>query len=333
MKIVLPLLMATLCCFMPTKSVFASLEAVKGQLLSNLKSFQGKSIKRQQDKITHLVFIDVWRAYSGEGDDKVVAALPQNYLQQSQQIWVQPEINVTKAQLAEFQQYLTHISPLVLDTKFDLMRSLKVWSSPYHVLLKNDKQLFAGNAAALTDFVIKQYAPTEEKIAYQKNLSSSENVTKVIKVQANKESRIKTAHKPNKPLAGDVAPHFSAKTLLGEKVSLTTSLNKLKKNQPFNLVFLDALCPMPQFPDCEQKIAQLNKLIKEDSSQQWLGVVNSYYVNEDYVRSFVENFGLKLPILFDNNNTIYRAYDVYASPYFVKVDQQGKIISRSDQVR
>lgn len=89
---------------------------------------------------------------------------------------------------------------------------------------------------------------------------------------------------------------------------------------------------MPQFPGCEQKIAQLNKLIKEDNPQQWLGVMNSYYVNEDYVNGFIANYGLTLPILFDKNNTIYRAYDVYASPYFVKVNQQGKIISRSDQI-
>jgi peroxiredoxin len=87
---------------------------------------------------------------------------------------------------------------------------------------------------------------------------------------------------------------------------------------------------MPQFPNCEAKIAQLNELITADNSRQWLAVINSYYVNEDYVKDFVEKYELKLPILFDQDNQIYRAYDVYASPYQIKVNRQGVIESRSD---
>jgi len=62
-------------------------------------------------------------------------------------------------------------------------------------------------------------------------------------------------------------------------------------------------------------------------------VINSYYVNEDYVKGFIDKSALTMPILFDQNNTIYRAYDVYASPYVIKVNRQGKIVSRSDQIQ
>jgi len=71
-------------------------------------------------------------------------------------------------------------------------------------------------------------------------------------------------------------------------------------------------------------------LIKADESRQWLGVVNSYYVNEEFAQQFAERFALTLPLLFDQENTIYRAYDVYASPYLIKINHQGIIESRSD---
>ncbi len=332
MKLAISFLLTMLCCLSTITSVLAKEVTINTQLLSTLTSYKGETIERKKDKITHLVFIDVWRAYSGQGDDKVVAALPKRYLQQSQQVWVQPEINVTKPQLAEFQQYLPHISPLVLDTKFELMRSLNIWSSPYHVLVKGNEQLFSGDATALTNFVSQHFATADEKLDHQKKLTAQIESDNIAKVQVNKKSAVKTAQKPHKPLAGDVAPQFSTQTMLGEAVSLTSSLKKLQDNKPLNLVFLDALCPMPQFPGCEQKIADLNKLIKADANQQWLAVVNSYYVNEDYVKDFVANFELTLPILFDTNNTIYRAYDVYASPYLIKVNRNGKILSRSDQI-
>ena len=127
-----------------------------------------------------------------------------------------------------------------------------------------------------------------------------------------------------------MAPKFSATTLTGKKVTLASALVKLADKRPLSLVFLDALCPMPQFPGCEAKISQLNELVKADSSRQWLAVVNSYYVNEDYAKDFVKKFDLKLPVLFDQENTIYRAYDVYASPYQIKVNSQGVIESRGD---
>jgi peroxiredoxin len=311
--------------------VKANEDLVDNSFLAGVHSFDGQAITLDNTKITHLVFIDVWRAYAGQGDDKIVAALPAMFLKQSQQIWIQPEINVTKAQLTEFQQALTHITPLVLDTKFSLMRSLNIWSSPFHVLIQGNKRLFSGDAAALTTFVSNRFGSPEKQskqalLPEQKSTSLSAE-----KAQENSKSKNISAEKPHKPLMGDKAPRFSLKSIKGEQVTLSSALKKLSGKQPLNLVFLDALCPMPQFPGCEQKIARLNNLIKEDRSKQWLAVINSYYVNEDYVKGFIDKFALTMPILFDHNNTIYRAYDVYASPYLIKVNQQGIIESRSSE--
>jgi len=302
-------------------------------LLANLHSFNGQAITLDNTKITHLVFIDVWRAYGGQGDDKVVAALPATFLKQSQQIWIQPEINVTKAQLTEFQQYLAHITPLVLDSKFSLMRSLNIWSSPFHVLIQGNKRLFSGDAAALTSFVDNRFGSPEKQFKQTSLAKQKSTETSPEKAPENISDKNKIAEKPHKPLTGDNAPTFSVRSLKGEQVTLTSALKALSDNQSLNLVFLDALCPMPQFPECEQKIAKLNKLIKEEPSKQWLAVINSYYVNEDYVKGFIDKSALTMPILFDQNNTIYRAYDVYASPYVIKVNRQGKIVSRSDQIQ
>ena len=127
-------------------------------IINNLQTFTGQSIAIDENKLTHLVFIDVWRSYEGKGDEEMIAALPEEFLAQSQQIWIQPEINVTAAQLTEFQQYFSQVKPLVIDKQFALMRSLNVWQSPFHVVIQGNKNIFSGDATALTNFIAKKYS-------------------------------------------------------------------------------------------------------------------------------------------------------------------------------
>ena len=303
-------------------------QPVNEQLLADLKTFNGQAIVLDKNKITHLVFIDVWRSYEGKGDEKMIASLPKQFLQQSQQVWLQPEVNVTKAHLAEFQQYFPTVTPLILDQQFLLMRALKVWQSPYHVLIKANETLFSGDEQGLLTYINKSYA-LDIKTHKETLAQAAPPKTKTLAINTNKANKLVTANKPNKPMVGDKAPTFSAKTLTGKQITLANALVKLSKNKPLNLVFLDALCPMPHFPGCEAKLAQLNKLMAADHSRQWLGVINSYYVNEEYAQQFSEKFSiLNYRLLFDQDNTIYRAYDVYASPYLIKVNQLGLIESR-----
>jgi len=315
--------------------ITATAQSVSKQLFSELKTISGQAIKRDnKNKITHLVFIDLWRSYEGQGDEKIIAALPEQFLQQSQRIWLQPEINVTKAQLTEFQQYFPQVNPLVLDEKFSLMRALKIWQTPFHVLIRGNTQIFSGDAQALLTFIDKEYS-LDINLAYASNHVQdnskvvSQNEQAVV-VAVEVVDKVSKAAKPKKPIFGDKAPTFSANTLAGELVSLSAALVKLSNNKPLNLVFIDALCPMPHFPNCEAKFGQLNELIKANDSRQWLGVVNSYYANEKSAQQFAEKFSLKLPLLFDHDNSIFKAYQVYASPYQIKVNRNGLIESRSD---
>ena len=291
--------------------------------VSNLQTFTGQEISQDKTKLTHLVFIDVWRSYEGKGEEKMIASLPDVFLKQSQQIWIQPEINVTKAHLTEFQQYFSDVKPLVMDKKFTLMRAFNVWQSPFHILLQGEKEIFSGDGAALSAFIAKKYA-----VVISPEITVVEKPNETVNNMENTD----VVPKLNRPLVGDLAPDFSENTLMGKEVTLTAILAKLANNKPLNLIFLDALCPMPHFPGCEAKIAQLNTLVEADSSRQWLAVVNSYYANEDYVKDFVKKFDLKLPVLFDQHNNIYRSYDIYASPYQIKVNRQGLIESRSAEI-
>lgn len=137
-----------------------------------------------------------------------------------------------------------------------------------------------------------------------------------------------TAGSHSKPLPGDNAPSIEALTLSGEGISLS----KLLESKPLSLVFIDALCPMPHFPGCEAKIASLNALVSEDNSRHWLAVINSYYVDETWARTFVKNLELKLPIIFDSGNSINRAYGIFASPYQIDINRQGKIFRRGELI-
>lgn len=292
---------------------------LNSDIFSDLKTFTGQPIKIDKEKTTHLVFIDLWRSYEGQGDEKIIASLPTSYLTQSQQIWIQPEVNVTKAHLVDFQQYYPQVTPLVFDQKFALMRALKIWQSPYHVLIKEDKQIFSGDASALLAFITNN------------NSVPKNSIVQIIPPKLTPKEFVKSKPMSNakKPMAGDKAPYFSATTLTGTSITLDTILLKLDNEQPLNLVFLDALCPMPQFPGCEGKLKALNTLIERDSSRQWIGVINSYYVNDEYAQDFAKKFALKFPLVFDHDNTIFRAFDVYASPYQIKIDRHAMIKSRS----
>lgn len=310
-------------------SLNVNAEQVNSALFSGLKTFAGKDVEIDKGKTTHYVFIDLWRSYEGKGDEEMMASLPDKFLQLSQQIWVQPEVNVTKAQLKEFQGYFPKVMPLVLDQQFTIMRGLGVWQSPFHVLIKDNKKVFSGDQQALRTFISKTYSVEVNEGSEEQEKANVIAVSEDSQIEKSA-TKVVNASKLHKPVKGDKAPQFSAKTLTGEKVNLADMLVKISNKKPLNLIFMDALCPMPHFPDCAAKLRQVNELIMADKSRQWLGVVNSYYVDEAYALAFSKTFTLKLPLIFDQDNSIYRAYDVYASPYQVKINKQGIIESRGD---
>ena len=136
----------------------------------------------------------------------------------------------------------------------------------------------------------------------------------------------------SKALVGEPAPAFEETTLAAEVVSLKGLVASLPAGQSLHLVFLDALCPFPHFPGCEAKLQQLNKRVAQDTSARWLGIVNSYYVNEAVVRSFADTNQLSLPLVFDTDNSVVATYGVFATPYRVSIDAAGQIIYRGESL-
>ena len=218
---------------------------------------------------------------------------------------------------------------------FSLMRSLGGWDLPLHVILKDGKKVFSGSGDALTELSKEHFSSA----AVMKNwLDSSlradlsvpeksiikENKQKVVKFTIAKAGKARF----KKPEKGDQAPLFTAKTLAGNTVSLIG----LSYSKPVSLVFVDSLCPMPHFPGCEAKLEALNELVAADTSREWIGIVSSYYVNEEIAQQFRDKFQLKMPLIFDTDNQIYQSYGVHSSPYQIDINREGAIRSRGANI-
>lgn len=309
--------------------------------LDRLQTFDGQPLVLEKDKLTHIIFQEIWSSYEGLGEEARVAALPLDYRQISQQLWVQPEINITEAQLQEYQGYYPQVKPLVLDRGFRLMRSLGGWDLPLHVILKDGKKVFSGSGTELTAFANEHFsskATVSQWLASGVDNLPGKSLEKAVKeavenavekelpVSASFTAAGKSRY--HRPVAGEKAPAFTAETMGGKKVSLPG----LIYNKPLSIVFVDSLCPMPHFPGCEAKLEQLNQLVANDSSRQWLGVVNSYYVNKDVAQQFRDKFQLKLPLVFDVDNRIFQSFGVHASPYQIDISRSGDIRSRGPDI-
>ncbi|KDM92473.1 peroxiredoxin family protein [Photobacterium galatheae] len=292
-------------------------------LLEKQQTLAGTPVQLNENRITHLVFIEIWASYAGSGPEAFVASLPESFQKRTDRIWVQPEINVTRAQLLEFQGYYPQVAPIVLDRGRHLLTGFGLWQTPAHVLIEKGKVVFSGSNEALLDYLEPGRKTAEAKAqtwdALQPPTTAASTPVKA---------------KPYVvPHVGDTAPLFQRQTMSDQPVSLAALLQQGQAQQPVSLVFLDALCPMPHFPDCEQKIAQWKQLMAKDSSRQWVGVISGYYIDASIASAFAEKFGLTAPLIFDTDNSVFTQYGIHATPYQVDVGSQGRILYRGDQLR
>jgi peroxiredoxin len=288
---------------------------------AELTDFRGEPVVIENEKIRHLVFTDIWAVYDGRGDEQLLQHLPASFRQQSQQIWIQPQLNVTTAQLEEFSGYYPQLQPLVLDKEFRLMRSEGVWESPYHVLYQGEQRVFSGSTDELRRYL--GLTVNEEEKAKEEAVAV---VSTAVTVGTQKKQQ---PVQQKKPQAGADMGDIMLLNAGGKEQSLKT----LTAEKPLSLIFLDTLCPMPHFPGCEDKIAQLNQLVASTPERQWLGVVNSYYVNAEAVEPFRQRFKLTLPLMFDHEHKVFGAFDVHATPYQIDISIGGVLKSRGDQIQ
>ncbi|MEJ2765789.1 redoxin domain-containing protein [Photobacterium sp. MCCC 1A19761] len=296
------------------------------QLLAGKSTIHGRSLTLPAHKTAHLVFMDIWNSYAGQGAEQFIAALPEEFLAQSQQIWIQPEINVTTAQLKEFQGYYPMVAPLVLDRSQQLLRQFQFWQTPSHVLVEEGKVVFQGDNTALLRYLNQDVRP-EPSASLQAQVKDQEQTQD----QGSAPSVDKTVYHVPKP--GESAPSFTVETLSGERLSLAGLLNPAVGGQPVSLLFMDALCPMPQFPDCEAKLAEWRALVQASPTRQWVGVISGFYIDESIARAFAEKHTLDVPVVFDVDNQLFQQYGVHASPYQIDIGADGTLVSRSEQIR
>ncbi|WP_120511769.1 peroxiredoxin family protein [Photobacterium salinisoli] len=300
-------------------------------LLERQQTISGQPLDISDEERTHLVFLDIWTSYAGEGADAFVGRLPESFRQTTQQIWIQPEFNVTLAQLQEFQGYFPQVAPIVLDNQQQLLKAFGFWQTPAHVLIEQGKVVFSGDNDALL-----AYLNLEQDAAYELEAASVPAETdawKTLQPPVESEQLVKKPVPYLVPKLGDTAPVFERETLTGQTVSLTALMTKAKDKQPVSLFFIDALCPMPHFPGCEDKLAKWQQQVESDTSRQWVGVISGYYIDAGIAAGFAEKFGLTAPLIFDTENALYKAYGVHATPYQIDVGPQGRIQYRGDQLR
>lgn len=149
--------------FMHLFSVTVSAEALTSTAARSLQSYNEVKIDLESTKLIHWVFIDIWNSYEGGGDEELVSQLPSSFQGRVQRIWVQPEINVTPAQLRDFQLAYPQVTPLVLDHAYHLMQKHKVWQSPYHILVEKGGAIFRGTGEELKQYVERHFK-TERKL-------------------------------------------------------------------------------------------------------------------------------------------------------------------------
>lgn len=104
----------------------------------------------------------------------------------------------------------------------------------------------------------------------------------------------------------------------GQTLSLFTSTQQVR------LLFLDALCPMPHFPNCEQNLQTIREKLKHNSDHTYL-VYNSFYVTAETAAGFSRRHQLDIPAVFDKKQTLFDHFEVYSTPYLIILDKEGNI--------
>ncbi|WP_105167283.1 peroxiredoxin family protein [Pseudoalteromonas sp. T1lg23B] len=287
--------------------------------LSTLQTVDGNVIAIDHKQTTHFIFSDIWAMYNGGGDVDIEKVLPNSFLTSTKRVWIQPQFNVTEVQIKKFQGYFPQIKPLVLDKELTLMRKMGVWDRPYHVLVQNDEITFSGNTDEL-----KQHLGLKTNKAQPDVSAKTEPATK-------EATHVKDVKLLKHIKVGDPIAHFAKTTITNDKLDSQSLLAKLEHGQKLNLVFMDSLCPMPKFPNCAAQLEQLKKQIENNSEDLWVGIANSFYVDANYVKQFADKFALDLPIIFDQDNEIFKAYNVYSTPYKIEVNKLGIIDKRGSK--
>ncbi len=131
---------------------------------------------------------------------------------------------------------------------------------------------------------------------------------------------------PAASVAEDLLP--PAHLLAGLEVIGNQAVPSLDGDKPVQLIFLDARCPNTHFPNCESVLRQLHESYRE--GERWVAIINSFYIDTNAIRGFIQENQLALPVLFDSERRLYERFHVYATPYLITLNRDGEVLYRGE---
>ncbi|MDO3384650.1 hypothetical protein QWI17_02235 [Gilvimarinus sp. SDUM040013] len=113
---------------------------------------------------------------------------------------------------------------------------------------------------------------------------------------------------------------FSFNAIGGEETKHSHNLPDDLSQGKVKLIFFDALCPMPQFPGCEEYLSNVNSEVSSEFPKTFM-VFNTLYVDKASIKTFVSKHNIKIPIIIDGDMALHDHFEVYATPYLIELNE------------
>lgn len=124
---------------------------------------------------------------------------------------------------------------------------------------------------------------------------------------------------------GDTVTDLQITTLAGKKVSLATS------NKPRALMFFAPWCESyltDTRPAMAQDCARFRKqaeALQQHSEFDWYGISSNLWVNRDEVKAYQQDTATQIPLVYDANGELFRAFLVRDVPSIVLLDKTARV--------
>src|SRR5699024_6449839 len=116
------------------------------------------------------------------------------------------------------------------------------------------------------------------------------------------------------------APEFNVKTLDGKEIKLSDY-----KGKEVMLSFFDPSCSA-----CEVEVEELNEFSKKNDDVEVLLVsIIDQDEGKEVVRDYINELGIELPVLLDEDYSLIEDYKVSATPTTVLIDEEGIVKATS----
>lgn len=240
----------------------------------------------------------------------------QEYGDKVKVIAVNTGFNDSEKAIREYQKKIPMLMPTVIDDG-TLAGDLNLTVTPMHVLISRDGRIaYIGHKdgeqlhAALKAVI----AQTPQAKVPQSDAAKAAKNTEAAYVKTPKFN------------VGDTVKGLTFTTLDNQTAPLNGTSEK-----PKALVFLAPWCESylaesrPKMAqNCERVRKQVDALINS-TALDWYGISSNLWVNKQEVADYQKSTGTKLPLIYDNDGELFRAFSVRQIPTIILIDKSGKV--------